>query len=205
MKTPYLQPTSTSASAFHAPAHPASRRRRAGGFTLIELAAVMAVAAVLVGVGVPPLTEMVRSIRLSSASNDLLAGLHMARSEALKRNGRGVVCKSSDGVSCASTGGWEQGWMVFHDANNNGSRESGEAIVERGHALAGDLRVTGNLNVVRYVSYTGTGTTKTVGGGFQSGTLTMCRQSVDGGEARQIIISSSGRPRVQKTLVDSCT
>lgn len=203
MKTPHLQSASTSTPC--APARQPLRRRRAGGFTLVELAAVVAVAAVLVGVGVPPLTDTVRSIRLTSASNDLLAGLLMARSEAVKRNGRGVICKSSNGVSCASTGGWEQGWMVFHDANNNGSRESGEAIVERGHALAGDLRVTGNLNVARYVSYTGTGRTKTVGGGFQSGTLTMCRQSVDGGEARQIIISSSGRPRVQKTLLDSCT
>lgn len=180
------------------------RRRRTGGFTLIELAAVVAVAAVLVGVGVPPLTDTVRSIRLSSASNDLLAGLHMARSEALKRNGRGVVCKSSDGASCASTGGWQQGWIVFHDANNNGARDNGEAIVERGHALTSDLLVKGNLKVARYVSYTGTGATETVGGAFQSGTLTMCRRSVDGGEARQIIISSSGRPRVQKTQVDSC-
>lgn len=94
--------------------------------------------------------------------------------------------------------------MVFHDANNNGSRESSEAIAGRGHALAGDLRVTGNLNVARYVSYTGTGRTKTVGGGFQSGTLTLCRRSADGGEAREIIISPSGRPRVQKTTVALC-
>src|SRR5687767_7278791 len=130
MNTPHLHSASITASALPAPA-PQTSPRRSGGFTLIELAAVMAVAAVLVGAGVPPLTETVRSIRLSSASNDLLAGLLMARSEALKRNGRGVVCKSSDGVSCASTGGWEQGWVVFHDANNNGSRESGEVIVER--------------------------------------------------------------------------
>ena len=94
--------------------------------------------------------------------------------------------------------------MVFHDANNNGSRDSSETVIGRGHALASDLRVTGNLNVARYVSYTGAGATKTVGGGFQSGTLTMCHQSADGGEARQIIISASGRPRVQKTTVALC-
>ena len=150
------------------------------------------------------MTATVRSVQLSSASNDLLAGLLMARSEAIKRNGRVVLCKSADGISCAGTGGWEQGWIVFHDGNNNGTRDGGEEIIQRAQALSADLRVTGNLNVARYVSYAPTGATRLVGGGFQAGTITLCRQSAEGGEARQIVLSSSGRPRVQKTLVGAC-
>ncbi|HSI52915.1 MAG: GspH/FimT family pseudopilin [Ramlibacter sp.] len=178
--------------------------RQVRGFTLVELLIVMAVAAVLMGSAAPSLTNFVKSIQLSSASNDLLAGLLMARSEAAKRNGRAAICKSANGLTCAPSGGWQQGWIVFHDANSNGVRDTGEAIIQRQEPLSADMRVTGNLNVARYVSYAPSGLTKLAGGGFQAGTLTLCRHSLDGGEARQIILSSSGRPRVQKTHVDSC-
>ena len=186
------------------PAHSARRRWRVRGFTLTELAAVVAIAALLVGVGAPAMTSAIKSVQLSSASNDLLASLFAARSEAIKRNARVVVCTSADGVSCALAGGWEQGWMVFHDSDNDGMHGSGEAVIQRVQALAMELRITGNLNVARYVSYVASGATRLVGGGFQSGTFTLCRQSTSSGEARQIIISSSGRPRVRKTQVATC-
>lgn len=180
------------------------RRWRVRGFTLTELAAVVAIAALLVGIGAPAMTAIIKSIQLSSASNDLLASLFAARSEAIKRNGRVVICTSADGISCALAGGWEQGWLVFHDSNNDGMHGSGEAVIQRVQALAMELRVRGNLNVARYVSYVATGATRLVGGGFQSGTFTLCRQSASAGEARQIILSSSGRPRVQKIQVATC-
>lgn len=179
-------------------------RRRICGFTLIELLVVVAIAAILVGVATPAMTSTVRSVKLSSASNDLLGALLMARSESIKRNIRVAVCKSADGNSCALTGGWEQGWIVFQDTNNTGTHDGSEAVIAHQQAMSSDMRVTGNQSVARYVSYAPTGATKLAGGGFQAGTITLCRQSALGGEARQIILSSAGRPRVQKTLVSSC-
>ena len=46
------------------------------------------------------------------------------------------------------------------------------------------------------------GATKLVGGGFQAGTLTLCRQSGRAGEGRQIILNAVGRPRVQKVALE---
>lgn len=186
------------------PARGASRQERIRGFTVIETLTVTAIAAILVGVAGPALTATVRSVQLSSASNDLLAGFFLARSEAVKRKSRAVICKSADGVTCSATGGWQQGWMVFHDADNSGTRDAGETVIGHGQALASSLRVTGNLNVARYVSYSATGVTRLVGGGFQAGTLTLCQESTSRVEARQIILSSAGRPRVQKTQVSAC-
>ncbi len=174
------------------------------GFTLIELLVTLAVMAVLATIGIPSMAGITDSIKLSSASNVFLSSLHLARSEAIKRNGRVVLCKSADGVSCASSGGWEQGWLVFHDVNNNSALDSDEAVIERAAPLSGNLRLTGNANVARYVSFVATGATKLVSGAFQSGTLTLCRQSASGGEARQIILNAAGRPRVQKTTVNTC-
>jgi len=181
-----------------------SPRRAARGFTLVELAATLAVLSVTLAIGVPPLTALFDSIKLRSISNSFVSHLYLARSEAIKRNSRVVLCKSSDGQSCSTSGGWEQGWIVFHDANNNGTREADEVLIEREQALPANLRLTGNLNVVKYLSFASTGATKLIGGGFQAGTLTLCHLSSSAGEARQIILNAVGRPRTQKVAVDSC-
>jgi type IV fimbrial biogenesis protein FimT len=174
------------------------------GLTLVEMLVVLAVMATLLSLAAPSLTAVIDSVKVSSASNDMLSGLHLARSEAIKRNSPVVLCKSADGSSCASDGGWEQGWIVFHDANNNGLRESSETIILREMPLGSNLRLTGNVNVARYVSFAPSGATKLVGGAFQAGTLTVCRQSAYAGEARQIILNAAGRPRVHKASVSSC-
>lgn len=174
------------------------------GFTLIELLVAVMVLAVLATIATPSLVAMIDSAKLTSASNDLLAHLHLARSEAIKRNSRVVLCKSADGAACSESGGWEQGWIVFHDADNDSERSGSETIIQRQLPLAASLRLTGNQNVAKYVSFSPSGATKLVGGNFQAGKLTVCRHSAEGGEARQIVLNAVGRPRVQKTVVTSC-
>lgn len=165
---------------------------------------VMVVASTVVAMAVPPLRTLADSIRLTSASNALLAHLYLARSEAIKRNARVVLCKSIDGVACAAFGGWEQGRVVFHDANNNGLLDVGEQVLAIEAPLHPELRLVGNQNVAKYVSFDASGSTKLVGGGFQAGTLTLCRHSLSPGEARLIVLNAAGRPRVRKSVVDAC-
>jgi type IV fimbrial biogenesis protein FimT len=174
------------------------------GFTLLELLVAVTAAMVLLLVAAPTMSAAVTSAKLTSASNSFLSHIYLARSEAIKRNGRVVLCKSSDGASCAASGGWEQGWIVFHDTNNNGVIDGGELVIARQQALPAAFRLTGNQNVARYVSFEPTGSTRLVGGGFQAGTLTLCRQSVASSEARQIILNAVGRPRVHKLEIASC-
>ncbi len=172
------------------------------GFTLVELVMVLAVMAVLVTFAVPSLRSLMDSSKLTAASNSLLSSMHLARSEAIKRGTRVVLCKTADGVVCAERGGWEQGWMVFHDINNNGERDGNEVVIQRIEPLAASLRLTGNSTVARYVSFISTGGTKLISGGFQAGTLTVCNHSAS--EARQIVLNAVGRPRVQRVSSTSC-
>jgi type IV fimbrial biogenesis protein FimT len=177
---------------------------RAAGFTLIELMIVIAVASILAGSAIPSMKSMLRSVRLSSATNDFVGALTLTRSEAIIHHGRAVMCKSQDGGSCAASGGWEQGWIIFHDADGDGIRDASEPIVTRQQALGPGVKVTGNQNVARYISYSPSGVTRLQGGGFQAGTVVVCNQSAKAAEAREIVLSSSGRPRVQKVVVQTC-
>jgi len=181
------------------------RRSLSAGFTLIELLVVVAVMAILQSLAAPPLAVMVNSMRLTMAVNSFFSSLMLARSEAIKRNGRAVVCKSISGETCITTGGWEQGWIVFHDVNNNGRRDVGEALLLQQQALPASIRLSGNSPVANYVSYTSLGVTSYTSGAFQAGTLTICNESATSGDARQIVISSAGRPRSVKTLVAQCS
>jgi type IV fimbrial biogenesis protein FimT len=174
------------------------------GFTLVEMASVLAVSAALLSVAMPSFGYLVASTRMSSASNDLLADLFLTRSEAMKRKLRVVMCKSRDGQTCAASGGWQQGWIVFADPDGDAMRAAGETLLRVQPPLDGPLRLTGTSTVARYVSYAPTGGTKLVGGGFQAGTLTVCSESAGPATGRLIVLSSSGRPRTQKVQLPSC-
>jgi type IV fimbrial biogenesis protein FimT len=177
---------------------------RAHGFTLIELMVGLTVTLVLLIVATPSMGSIIDSVWLTSATNEFMADVQLARTEAIKRNSRVALCKSADGASCVTSGGWEQGWIVFHDTNNNGLADPGEPVLARQSALSRRLRATGNQNVVRYISFSSNGAAKLLDGAFQAGTLTLCRQSPTSNEARQIILNAVGRPRVQRLQIASC-
>lgn len=93
-------------------------RRRARGFTAIELMIVVAIVAILTAVAAPYMGNMVRSQRLRTTTFDVFASLTLARSEAIKRN---------VSVTMAPVGGdWAKGWTVT-DANGNVLKKQGAA------------------------------------------------------------------------------
>jgi type IV fimbrial biogenesis protein FimT len=199
MNTPH---TSFASSTRPVPSHGA--RKRSHGMSLIEMIVTLCVAAVLLTGAAAAFNHIGLSMKLSGFSNAFVSQLYLARSEAIKRNSRVVMCKSADGIQCATAGGWEQGWMVFHDANNNGLREPGETLIRRGDPLPKGYRVAGNMTVARYVSFSPFGGTRLTSGAFQAGTITLCKESDSPSEARQVVINSVGRPRIQKTTLEDC-
>lgn len=178
--------------------------RRQAGATLTEALVGLGIAAGALGMAAPTLQGAVDSVRLSSAANAVLADLYLARSEALRRNRRVALCKSPDGLLCSQQGGWEQGWILFEDANNNGTIDPGEPLINRHPGLESNLLLRGNQPVSSYISYSPEGASKLTGGGFQAGTLTICRQSAAPTPSRQMVLNAIGRPRIQKATQDFC-
>lgn len=181
-----------------------TRRPGLRGLSLLESVVGLALAAGVFAVSVPAMQGWLHAADLAAAANELLADLHLARSEALKRNRRVALCKSADGQQCSAERGWEQGWILFHDENNDGSVDAGEELIYRREALPAHLSLAGNQPVAKYISFTALGVTKTTGGGFQAGTLTLCRRSARATPSRQVILNSVGRPRVQRSTVPAC-
>ena len=178
--------------------NPTPIRPRSRGLSLIELLVTLFIAALLMGMAAPSMAAIMNSSKLTSTSNTFLAGLRLARSEAIRRGGRVAMCTSSDGVHCAETGGWEQGWIIFHDPNGNGVVDAGERLIERAEAPDSGIVFTGTQNVSRAIVFMGTGRNRTMAGGMQAGTLTLCNRRDAGGPGRQIVIASGGRTRVQQ-------
>lgn len=61
-------------------------RRRALGFSLVELMLAVAVLALIIGLGFPSVAEFVRNTQTRALAESLQNGLQKARAEALKRN-----------------------------------------------------------------------------------------------------------------------
>lgn len=170
-------------------------RAVAGGFTLLELLIVLAVAAVLGAVAVPSLGAMVQRNRLASANNEFLSSIYLLRSEAAKRNRVVKMCRRLDAdvprCDTSDGGGWHTGWLIWLDADGSGQVDEDELVINAHQRLVGDLRLTGSGSVANRIAFQPSGATHGVG----NGTFTVC---VPGSSRkREIIISKAGRVRTR--------
>lgn len=124
------------------------------GFTLIEVMITLAIAAIVLSIGVPSFQSYIRNNYKTTAINDLRTALALTRSTAITRRERATVCKSTDNATCAANGDWSQGWIVFTDPNNPGTVDPGETILRVHNAISGSGTFSGNANVTNRVSFT---------------------------------------------------
>src|SRR5208283_6012427 len=80
---------------------------RAAGFTMVEMLMTMAIAIIVLTIGVPSFRYVTNSNRIASELNGLLGDLQFARAEAIKEGTNVTVCVSSDGANCANSTTWQ--------------------------------------------------------------------------------------------------
>ena len=88
------------------------------GFTLPEVLTTLGVLGVSLSLAVPGLDSITRSNLRATGINELVATLHVARSEAITRNTRIAICPSADGQHCGDVD-WDAGWIRFADPNGD--------------------------------------------------------------------------------------
>ena len=194
--------------------------KKNSGFTLLELMITLAIVAILLTVGVPSLRTFMQGNQLISSTNELLSALHVARSEAIKSNGRVSICESSNGTTCTTTGDWKNGWIVFIDAIGNGDLNGTGAVctatgtdcllrVHNGFtdSLLSVSGVDNNAAPITSFTFTSRGLPKASNGSIQSGVYSICSfdDSNNVINSRAVVLSLSGRVRVSdNTAVISC-
>ena len=112
---------------------PGASPRRSAGFTILELMVAVTVTAILAAIAVPTMRDYLRNSRLTTASNDLLHSLAVARAEAIKRQTNTIVCGTAlpNAAAPVCDGSPFSAWVVFVDANRNGAYDAGEVVIIR--------------------------------------------------------------------------
>jgi len=177
---------------------------RQTGATLAELLVTLTIVGALASIAVPALGNLGHSSHVSAVTNELLASIHLTRSEAIKRSGRAVMCPSADGERCAASGPWSQGWIVFHDANNNARADPGEEVVLARGSVPRGIRVTSKGTTAGYIAYAADGSSRQPSGALLGGTLTICSETAARVVARDLVISLVGRARTAMVTLKRC-
>jgi type IV fimbrial biogenesis protein FimT len=178
---------------------------RQSGFTLIEVLIVVAIAAILLSLAAPTFREMLVKRSVQAAAETLASDMRFARSEALKRSTRTVICRSTDGSSCATAlGSWSDGWLVFVDSNVTaaGTAIPGEDLVRVQQALPNiasmmSINPAGTLLSYRFEP---TGVSASAFSNF----VVTPTGTVPAGSTRLLCISRSGRPALRVEGSTAC-
>lgn len=101
--------------------------RRQNGFTLIELMVTLTVFVILASIAYPSFRSMIRSNRLATANNEVIALTNLARSEAIRNNRGGGLCGSTDGQAC--DGEWSKGLLAWSDLDADGVLGSNDSVL----------------------------------------------------------------------------
>jgi len=102
------------------------QKRTQLGFTLYELLITVLIVAIVLSIGVPNLGEFTRNSRVTGLANDLHGSFYLARSEAARAKLPVTICASAApfGAAACNGAGFDDGWIVFVDANGNGVRDA---------------------------------------------------------------------------------
>jgi len=162
--------------------------RRLRGIALIELMITVAILAILAAIAAPNFRDMIVRNRLASASNDLLLSLQTARSEAIRLNSTVTVCRSNNGTDCTA-GGWEQGWIVFHNRDSDGVVDKpAEAVLRVWPTFGANFSVNTSAAIGARIDFDARGHA------LQTGHLIVCHNN-QLTEARALIVTLV-RPRM---------
>ena len=104
------------------------------GFTLIELAVVLAIVAILLRVASPGLSRGTAARALAAQASEFMAALRFARAQALARGAAVTICASAPGAAmpacqAARSADWRSGWLVFADRDRRGAPNPHEPLL----------------------------------------------------------------------------
>jgi type IV fimbrial biogenesis protein FimT len=173
-------------------------RGRRAGFTIIELMITVAVASVLLGLAVPSFNQMIVGSRLTAQSNEMVAAINLARSEAIKRNANVTLCRSGIGsTTCAGAAGIWQNWII---------RTATGTVVREGtvNTFNGTLVMRSTL-VTDQMIFGPDGLARTGAGVVADHNISVCSSRRIDRNVRRVVLGAGSRMSTQLDNTATCT
>lgn len=171
-------------------------RLRRAGFTLVELAIAISIAAMLFALALPSYVRFIAEQRLLDDARRLSEGIMLARSEAVKRNRHVVICATTPVAGCGAAGHWHEGWVMFEDADGDAEHDAGDPMVGTDGSASTGVTMIGNRPVQRYLRFDYGGHARLVNGALQMGTIEVCKSGLRG---YRVVLANTGRTRIDRT------
>ena len=157
------------------------------GYSLLELLMTVALAALILTLGLPSLSAVSARQKQSAEIDALFHAVHLARKESIMRKKVVSLCPTFDANTCTPGRDWSGGFLMFENTDRDEPPEvdAGEPILRR-HYAGRTSRITANRR-----GFTLRSTVKRA----TNGTIVVCDRA---GRIRPkaLVISYTGRPRV---------
>ena len=102
------------------------------GFSLLELMVVLAVASIILTVGVPSFRAAVLDARMVSETNEFVSSVNLARAAAVQYQRNAVICTTADFSAavptCSGASDWTNGWIVWVDKDRDAAVDANEVL-----------------------------------------------------------------------------
>lgn len=163
---------------------PGSTRTLQRGLSLVELMFTILIVAVLATLAVPSFRDASLGSRLAATANSLHGSIQVARSEAIKANAPVTLCASADGLTCATAGDWDQGWIVLRTIVEVDD-EVDVDVLHREPAQRNSFKVIENGGQLSL-------TFQPIGIGATAARFTVCREDPVGNQEREVTVTATG-------------
>lgn len=174
------------------------------GFTLIESLITIAIASIMLAMGVPSLQNMLERNAVAGHVNNFIGTINFARSEAMKRGVPVVMCASanaetSDTPTCSGGVAYANGWIVFADRNSDNvmSAANSDVLLRVQGAFTDSGGIT--QSPVGKLVFRSTGLMRS-----GASTVTFESRSAAAAQQRRVCVTLSGRTRSITNNTDVC-
>lgn len=171
----------------------------ANGFTVLELLITLTIGMILIGIAVPAWMHISAQNQLATSANHFNRALYFARQAAISFNAPVTLCAgNASGCFSATNWNWAKGWLAFIDRDHDGTLDTGEKVLSTGSAFGHEVVVAGNTPFKKPLVFMPMGQGERVSGAFAAGRLRVCVPSAIENNARDLVLSISGRVRVER-------